>query len=125
MVLAFPRVGGHQHVWWNGLYDSLSIILVFPVVVFLGASGEGKENISSRISNFLGEISYPIYIIHYPFIYLFIAWVDKTKPNTTVSVVGGMVVLATAVSLAYLCVKLYDIPVRKWLTHRFMDRSSR
>jgi peptidoglycan/LPS O-acetylase OafA/YrhL len=124
-VLAFPRVGGHEHLWWNGLYDSLCIILVFPFIVYLGASGEVKENISSRISNFLGEISYPIYIIHYPFIYLFMAWVDKHKPTTGESIIGGIVVLVTAISLAYLCVRLYDIPLRKWLTQRFMNRGAK
>jgi peptidoglycan/LPS O-acetylase OafA/YrhL len=121
-MLAMPRVGGHEHLWWNGLYDSLTIILVFPFIVYLGASGEVKANISSRISNFLGEISYPIYIIHYPFIYLFMAWVDTYKPTTGETVIGGTLVVVTAILLAYVCVKLYDIPVRKWLTQRFMNR---
>jgi peptidoglycan/LPS O-acetylase OafA/YrhL len=124
-MLFIPRVGGHEHLWWNGLYDSLTIVIVFPFIVYLGASGEVKENISSRISNFLGEISYPIYIIHYPFIYLFMAWVDKQKPTTGESIVGGIVVLVTTILLAYLCAKLYDIPVRKWLTQRFMNRSAK
>lgn len=124
-ILAFPRVGGHDQVWMNGLYDSLSIIFLFPFIVYLGASGEAKENISSRISNFLGEISYPIYIIHYPFIYLFMAWVDKQKPTTGEAIIGGIVVFVTSISLAYVCVKLYDIPVRKWLTQRFMNRSAK
>lgn len=120
-VLAFPRVGGHEHLWMNGVYDSLTIILLFPLIVYMGASGEVKENISSRISNFLGKISYPIYITHYPLIYLYMAWVVKYKPTASQSVVGGMVVLVTALLLAYLCVKFYDIPVRKWLTRRFMS----
>lgn len=127
LLLAFlvtPRVGGHEHLWWNGLYDSLTIIIVFPFIVYLGASGEVKENISSRISNFLGEISYPIYIIHYPFIYLFMAWVDRYKPTTGEAVVGGAVVLATTILLASFCARFYDIPIRKWLTQRFM-RSNR
>lgn len=122
-MLAMPRVGGHEHVWWNGLYDSLTIVIIFPLIVYLGASGEVKENISSRISNFLGEISYPIYIIHYPFIYLFMAWVDKQKPTTGEAFVGGIVVLAITILLAYLCARLYDIPVRKWLTKRLMGGS--
>lgn len=119
-MLAMPRIGGHEHLWMNGLYDSLSIIFVFPFIVYLGASGDVKQNISSRISNFLGRISYPIYIIHYPFIYLFMAWVDKNRPTITESIVAGILVLTTAISIAYLCVRFYDIPVRKWLTKRFM-----
>lgn len=122
-ILVFPRVGGHEHLWMNGLYDSFTIIFFFPLIVYLGASAEEKETISTRISNFLGEISYPIYIIHYPFIYLYMAWVDKQKPTTTQSVVGGVLVLLTAILVAYLCARFYDIPVRKWLTRRFMNRS--
>lgn len=120
-LLFIPRVGGHEHLWWNGLYDSLTIIIAFPLIVYLGASGEAKENISSRVSNFLGEISYPIYIIHYPFIYLFMAWVEKYKPTTNEAIVGGVVVLATSIFLAWLCARFYDLPVRNWLTQRFMN----
>ena len=106
----------------NGLYDSGTIIFLFPLIVYLGASGDEKETISSRTSNFLGEISYPIYIIHYPFTYLYKAWVDKQKPSTGQSVAGGIVVLLPAIMVAYLCARFYDIPVRKWLTQRFMSR---
>jgi peptidoglycan/LPS O-acetylase OafA/YrhL len=53
------------------------------------------------------------------------AWVDKQKPTTGESIVGGIVVLVTTILLAYLCAKLYDIPVRKWLTQRFMNRSAK
>jgi peptidoglycan/LPS O-acetylase OafA/YrhL len=111
-------------LWMNGIYDSVSIILVFPLIVYLGASGEVKQNISSRVSGFLGEISYPIYIIHYPFIYMFMAWVDKNKPSTGKLIAGGIVVLLAAITLSYLCARLYDIPVRKWLTKRFMKREA-
>ena len=115
-ILAMPRVGGHDNLWMNGLYDSLSVIFVFPLIVYLGASGEVKENISSYISNFLGSISYPICIIHYPFIYLYMAWEDKNHPTTWASIVAGIIVLTSAISLAYLCEKFYDIPMSKWLT---------
>lgn len=120
-ILVIPRVGGHEHLWINGLYDSLTIIFMFPFIIYLGASAEENENISSRISNYLGQISYPIYIIHYPFIYLFMAWVDKNKPTTSESVFAGMTVLLTVILLSYLLVRFYDIPVRKWLTRRLMN----
>src|SRR5664279_3886557 len=35
IVLAMPRIGGSEHLWKNGLYDSLSIIIMFPLIVFL------------------------------------------------------------------------------------------
>ena len=84
-----------------------------------------ERNISSRISNFLGSISYPICIIHYPFIYLYMVWEDKNDPTTWASIVAGIVVLTSAISLAYLCEKFYDIPMSKWLTKRFMNNASK
>lgn len=130
-MLAFPRLGGHEHLWMNGLYDSLTIVLVFPLIVYFGASAESATAKSSRISKFLGDISYPIYITHYPFIYLFTAWVAKhesfLKEGSTdailTAVLAGTVVFITSIVVAYASVKLYDEPVRKWLTKRLMNSS--
>ncbi|MBI3718476.1 MAG: acyltransferase [Sphingobacteriales bacterium] len=133
IVLAIPRVGGHERLWMNGLYDSLSIVLIFPIVVYIGASGEIKDGISSKISKFLGDISYPIYIIHYPFIYMYVAFVakhpqysDGTAPNgMLILVLVALLVLFGAIILAYLIVKFYDVPVRKWLTKKFMSSGAK
>ena len=78
-ILAIPRIGGSEHLWMNGLYDSLSIIFLFPLVVYIGASGEIYSKVGARLCKFLGDISYPIYITHYPLIYIYTAWVVDTK----------------------------------------------
>ncbi|CAN5731878.1 hypothetical protein BH11BAC3_BH11BAC3_37180 [soil metagenome] len=39
VTLAIPRIGGSEALWMNGLYDSLAIIFIFPLIVYLGASG--------------------------------------------------------------------------------------
>lgn len=130
LVFSIPRVGGNDQLWQNGLYDSLVIIFVFPFIVYLGASGEIKGTFTSRLSNFLGDISYPLYIIHYPFIYLFMAWVARNKAFLDAGSSGAKLqlmlmaaaVLATVILLAWVCVKFYDIPVRRWLTNKFMAR---
>jgi peptidoglycan/LPS O-acetylase OafA/YrhL len=124
-ILAMPRIGDSSSQWMNGLYDSLSIVLVFPLIVYLGASGRVKGSFSI-INRFLGDISYPIYIIHYPFIYLFMAWVANNKISLTgpsplsiqmiIAIAFG--ILLIMIVLAYACVKYYDEPVRKWLTKR-------
>jgi peptidoglycan/LPS O-acetylase OafA/YrhL len=127
-VLAIPRIGGHDQLWMNGLYDSLCVVFVFPIIVYLGASGEVKDGASAKLCKFLGDISYPLYIIHYPFIYLFMAWTANNKitvttgvPVTLVFVAVGLLVFTVA--LAYACLKWYDEPVRKWLTTRFLPAS--
>lgn len=123
VVLSIPKIGGSEHVWLNGLYDALVIIFVFPLIVFVGASGEVNGRYSSKINKFLGDISYPLYITHYPFIYMFMSWVEKNHISLTESFPVALLVLVVTIALAYASVKLYDIPVRRWLSKRFMSRT--
>ena len=76
-VLAVPRLGGDTHFWMNGVYDTVCFAVIFPVLVYLGASGKTTDKFTRRICNFLGDISYPLYMVHYPFIYLYYAWVKN------------------------------------------------
>jgi peptidoglycan/LPS O-acetylase OafA/YrhL len=125
VVFFIPRVGTDQTNWLNGLYDSFVIILVFPSIVYLGASGGVLGRLAS-CCKFLGNISYPIYIIHYPFIYAFMAWVANRKislsgpspVSTTVVAAVALGILIIAIVLAYVFVKYFDEPIRKWFTHR-------
>ena len=121
-VLAFPRIGGSTHLWMNGLYDSLSIILVFPVIVYLGASGEVKGKFAAKACTFLSAISYPLYITHYPLIYIYTTWVQDTKMPMRTAWPVAMLVLFSSLAIAYACLKLYDEPVRKWLGNRFIAK---
>lgn len=125
IILSVPRIGGGSHLWMNGLYVSFSIIFLFPLIVYLGASGKVEGKLPSKICEFLGNISFPIYIIHYPFIYIFTAWVSNKNISLTQSLPVALVVLLASIALAYACLKLYDIPVRKWLTKRFMGNSKK
>lgn len=123
-VLAFPRVGGIENHWMNGLYDSLMVILIFPLIVFLGASGNIKGKYMDKICTFLGDISYPIYIIHYPFIYVFYAWIVNNSIPIEHGTIVGIGLLVLTIILSYLSLKLYDEPLRKWLAKRFMRSES-
>ena len=124
IVLSMPRVGTPGSHWMNGLYDALSIVLIFPLIVYLGASGH-IEGRFSKVNKFLADISYPIYIIHYPLIYTFMAWVanNKISPSgpTLYPLIGvAFVLLVVTIVLAYTISKLYDEPVRKWLTNKLL-----
>ncbi|HNW50930.1 MAG TPA: acyltransferase [Prolixibacteraceae bacterium] len=120
VILSFPRVGGSEHLWVNGIYDSFSILFLFPLIVYMGASGEIKGKIMSKVCRFLGDISFPIYIIHYPLIYIFTAWVCDNQKSMLQSWPVALLVLAASIGIAYGCLKLYDLPVRKWLTKKYL-----
>lgn len=119
-LLAVPRIGGAEHLWMNGLYDTICFAIFFPLLVYLGASGKTTDKYTSRICNFLGNISYPLYMVHYPFIYLYYAWVKNDHLTFYESLPGAIGVVIGSIVLAYICLKWYDIPVRKYLTNRFL-----
>ena len=122
LVLMVPRIGDENSLWMNGLYESFCIILVFPLIVSIGAGGEIKNPFSQKICKVLGAISYPLYITHYPLIYWFTAWIVDNKVSLSNGYVLGIVVLITSIVIAYLCLKLYDEPVRNCLQNKFLKR---
>lgn len=124
IVLAMPRIGGSEHLWMNGLYDSLSIIIIFPLIVFIGASGEVTGKYSTKICKFLGDISYPIYITHYPLIYIYTGWAVGNKPSFQKALPFALLTLIGAILLAYACLKLYDEPIRLWLKQKMLTYKS-
>ncbi len=121
-LLAVPRIGGAEHLWMNGLYDTICFAFFFPLLVYLGASGKTTDKMTTRICKFLGDISYPLYMVHYPFIYLYYAWVKNENLTFVQSLPGALALVIGSVILAYLCLKLYDEPVRKFLTKYLLQR---
>ncbi len=119
-ILSVPRIGGSEHLWMNGLYESFCIILLFPLIVSIGAGGTINGKYSIKACKFLGDISYPIYITHYPLIYTYVAWVTNNKVPIEKGIFMGLLLFVTSIVLAYASLKLYDEPVRKWLQQRFL-----
>jgi len=122
LVLSLPRIGGEENVWANGLYEALCIIFIFPLIVSIGAGGRLTGKHSSRICKFLGDISYPIYITHYPIVYVYTAWVSRNDATMAEGAPYMLLVFVAAVALAYACLRLYDLPLRNWLTNRFLKK---
>lgn len=115
VILSLPRFGEADSVWINGLYESLSIICLFPVIILLGAGGEIRGKWQTKACKFLGEISYPLYITHYPLIYTYFAIVYNNEMSFIESMPYAIGLLILSIVLAYLCLKVFDEPVRKWL----------
>lgn len=120
-VLGMPRVGGYDNVWLNGLYESFVVIAVFPLIIYLGASGEVRGAFTQKVCTFLGDISYPLYITHFPFVYTYYAWVVNNKVPLMSSLWVSMPLFVWVIVVAYVALKGYDIPVRKWLAKRFLE----
>lgn len=118
-----PYIESTGAICYNGFYESFCIIIAFPALVWLGASGTTTDATSTRICKFLGDISYPLYMVHYPFMYLFYAWLIKNKLYTFAQTWQiALCVFIWNVLIAFLCLKLYDIPVRKYLAKHFLRK---
>jgi len=115
LVLAFaaplvPRSVPHG----NGLYEAAVAMLLFPAIILCGAHSDiGRAELA--VCKVAGRISYPIYILHYPFllIYMNFALIRKPPAATLLLVAGGSFLLVATFS--WLALKLYDEPVRAWL----------
>ena len=124
LVLSFamPYLGDAEGVSVNSLYEVGCIIVLFPTIIWLGASGCCNHS-SRKISKFLGDISYPLYISHYPIMYLFYMWLIKNQRygfEDTIAV--PILVVVLSVTMSYIYLKLYDEPIRKYLTKKFLQR---
>ena len=118
VLFAMPYIPSGNKISLNSLYEFICISCIFPALVWLGACGTAS-GASSKINSFLGELSYPLYIVHYPIMYIFYAWLIR---NDIYTLRGcwqvAALVIASSITLAYLCLKLYDEPVRRWLSRR-------
>jgi peptidoglycan/LPS O-acetylase OafA/YrhL len=105
---------------YNGAYEAACIIVVFPLVVAAGAGGRisGRWAALCKLS---GAISYPIYIVHYPFIYIYTAWISVKKPAPMQIVPVAVGLFVFFLLLAYAALKFYDEPVRAWLKKKLLS----
>ncbi len=125
LVLAFalPRLGGHTSLWMNAAYECFALLVIFPLVILIGAGGKVFGESANRLCKFLGDISYPIYITHFPLVYVYMAWVNNGKHTLQepLSFVYAFLTVIIAVGMAWILLKFYDIPVRKWLGEKLFS----
>lgn len=108
----------------NAVVDILLVLFYFPFLIALGAGAQLKKRFS-KICKWSGEISYPLYVIHYPFIWLFMSYVEQTKPN--MQQMSGMIIFGVLalITLAYGILVFVDIPIRNYLKKVWIKDSPR
>lgn len=119
-IQVMPRIGGTcpENFWMNGIYEFVSIVVIFPLVIMMGAGSKISCQLTTKICKFLGDISYPIYVTHYPLVYMQMSWktTHADLPASTHAMVGIMLYII-AIAVAYGTFKLIDMPARKWLSN--------
>lgn len=121
-LFAVPYIASTGNISLNSLYEYVCIALLFPLIVWIGACGSASGN-TGKLNRVLGDISYPLYIVHYPIMYIFYAWLIEKEIYTLQDCSGiATLVVVSSILLAFFCLKLYDKPVRYWLGRKFIRR---
>lgn len=112
--------------WGEIIYQLLCIGLLYPAIIMLGSNPLREQRLEARMRSavtILGELSFPIYVLHYPLFDVF------AKFATHAGFVEGqprpwylLAISLIVVLLSYLTLRSYDMPLRAWLSRRYRMR---
>ena len=123
ILFSVPCIGGKTGVP-DGIYQAVCILLLFPLIVLTGAGSVTKGKRSTAVCKWLGDISYPLYITHYPFMYMQMSWVAGHEDAPLwMHIMVNTGVAFISILLAYGLLKVYDEPVREWLKEHWLKRN--
>ena len=116
-----PYAGINGNPVWNGLYDAFCVVVVFPIILVLTAGSPKEKSLTSHTCKFIGDLSYPLYAIHYPFMYLFFAFVWNNQLSFAQAWPYALVTVIGSILLATFLHYFYEKPLRKHLTSKLKD----
>jgi peptidoglycan/LPS O-acetylase OafA/YrhL len=104
--------------WPSGL-DAIVILIVWPAALVLGRTDPVRGEPSTWALGWIGALSYPLYILHYPVIRATAHVEHVLKLGSRVSMIVGM---GTSIIAAAACLKLFDEPARRQLSRLKLTR---
>ncbi|MCF0196463.1 MAG: acyltransferase [Bacteroidaceae bacterium] len=119
LFLSLPNMGAY-----NCLYEVVCVTLVFPTIVWLAAADHSPSGKVQQATRFLGDISYPLYAVHYPSMYVFYRYIgfpDTWRTPAECALLMLLILLGN-ILLATLLTYLYDIPVRRWAARKYFAK---
>ncbi|MDE8344292.1 MAG: acyltransferase family protein, partial [Acidocella sp.] len=131
-----PRRLGWAHMLWlplllilcspafaGGWYDAVAVLLLFPALL-LGAAHAPAHDRLDPVWRRLGGLSYPLYVVHYPFVVVVSNLLETLHAGSAERWLGAVATMAMAIGFATLAAAWYDAPLRAWLGRR-TDRPTR
>ena len=114
-LLGLPLFGGKDT---ETIFQLVCLFSFFPAIIWFAARGI-VTGWRQRTVSFLGRLSYPLYAVHFPLIYLYITWVGKDgHPYEGYSQpwLVALITIGASVLVATLCLLFYDEPIRRKLS---------
>lgn len=102
---------------YNWISEPLVVLLYIPLLISLGAGAVLKPGLK-KACVFSGKISYPLYMTHYAFLWMFGNYYTNYKPDmakVTLIVISSVILL---VGFAYAVMVVYDIPLRNYFNNK-------
>jgi peptidoglycan/LPS O-acetylase OafA/YrhL len=113
---------GVAHSW---LYQTAVVCLLFPAIIVVASLVEKPRKLNT-ISAFLGNISYPLYILHFPLLDPLGTPRAQALVLRHTNVMLGTYLLPlyvlTLICIAWLSVRYYDAPVRDRIMRAYRSR---
>jgi peptidoglycan/LPS O-acetylase OafA/YrhL len=113
-VLIIPVAGG---AW----FDLGLVIIVFPLLMLLGVGARLPSGLAA-VWGGLGELSYPLYAVHYPIVTAFAQFSKAKHLHGSAQLVVALACAAVAIGVATAALLLFDRPVRARLEKRFASK---
>lgn len=117
------KLGGPSHLWVNGVFECLAVMVVFPFLLLLGAGTGADATSDGRVAKtcaFFAELSYPLYMSHYPLMSILNWWAHHHAQGLSAPAVLAVQasVYVSLIGFATLVMVFWDRPVRRLLQRR-------
>lgn len=99
------------------MYDGVCIFIAFPLIIALGAGVRVKHSVE-RLCLFVGRLSYPLYLLHYPAVRVVGVFLRSYRLSGAALILFFVAVIAGVVVLSIFCLIFIDEPVRRALDQR-------
>lgn len=108
LLLLYPAILERLTGWTYDMWFTPAILLVMSLIFFtlVFMVPDGNPVLENRVGDYLGKISYSLYLLHFPILLLL------TELGLAKGVAGLALFLATTIAAAALTFRLYESPTR-------------
>ena len=112
MILVVPSLG-----FWEGAYQAACVFAILPAITFMavGARCGASGRLWSALS---GDLSYPLYALHFPFVRLVTVIAARYSLAAWPRLIVAIAATTGCVCVAFAAFAFYDLPLRQWLSGR-------